>query len=48
LLADRDRTGVRLVTNAEAVVVAETLTATYALFGYRVGAVIVNRLLPMS
>jgi arsenite-transporting ATPase len=48
LLADRERTGVRLVTNAEAVVVAETRrTATYlALFGYRVDAVIVNRLLP--
>jgi arsenite-transporting ATPase len=48
LLADRERTGVRLVTNAEAVVIAETRrTATYlALFGYRVDAVIVNRLLP--
>jgi len=48
LLADRGRTGVRLVTNAEGVVVAETRrTATYlALFGYRVDAVIVNRLLP--
>ncbi len=48
LLADRERTGVRLVTNAEAVVIAETRrTATYlALFGYRVDAVVVNRLLP--
>ncbi|MDQ1422553.1 MAG: arsenite/tail-anchored protein-transporting ATPase [Acidimicrobiaceae bacterium] len=48
LLADRQRTGVRLVTNAEAVVIAETRrTATYlALFGYRVDAVVVNRLLP--
>jgi arsenite-transporting ATPase len=48
LLADRERTGVRLVTNAEGVVIAETRrTATYlALFGYRVDAVIVNRLLP--
>ncbi len=48
LLADGERTSVRLVVNPEAVVVAEARrTATYlALFGYRVDAVIVNRLLP--
>jgi arsenite-transporting ATPase len=48
LLADGDITTVRLVVNPEKVVIAEARrTATYlALFGYRVDAVIVNRLLP--
>jgi arsenite-transporting ATPase len=48
LLADGDLTSVRLVVNPERVVVAEARRmATYlALFGYRVDAVIVNRLLP--
>ena len=48
LLGDGDVTSVRLVVNPERVVIAEARrTATYlALFGYRVDAVIVNRLLP--
>ena len=48
LLADADRTTVRLVVNPERLVVAEARrTATYlGLFGYRVDAVIANRLLP--
>ena len=48
LLADGEVTTVRLVVNPEKVVIAEARrTATYlALFGYRVDAVIVNRLLP--
>lgn len=48
LLADGDVTSVRLVVNPERVVIAEARrTATYlALFGYRVDAVVVNRLLP--
>jgi arsenite-transporting ATPase len=48
LLADVDVTSVRLVVNPEKVVIAEARrTATYlALFGYRVDAVVVNRLLP--
>jgi arsenite-transporting ATPase len=48
LLADAEVTTVRLVVNPEKVVIAEARrTATYlALFGYRVDAVIVNRLLP--
>lgn len=48
LLADPDRTSVRLVVTPERVVVAEARrTATYlALFGYRVDAVVANRLLP--
>ena len=48
LLADTERSTVRLVTNPEQVVVAEARrTATYlGLFGFAVDAVIVNRLLP--
>jgi arsenite-transporting ATPase len=48
LLADAERSTVRLVTNPEQVVVAEARrTATYlGLFGFAVDAVIVNRLLP--
>lgn len=48
LLADRERSSVRLVVNAERIVVAEARrTATYlALFGFPLDAVIVNRLLP--
>ena len=48
LLADGEVTSVRLVVNPERVVIAEARrTATYlALFGYRVDAVVVNRLLP--
>ena len=48
LLADADRTTVRLVVNPERLVVAEARrTATYlGLFGYRVDAVVANRLLP--
>jgi arsenite-transporting ATPase len=50
LLADAAATSVRLVVNPERVVIAEARrTATYlALFGYRVDAVIVNRLLPAA
>ena len=48
LLADGERTSVRLVVNPERLVIAEARrTATYlGLFGYRVDAVIANRLLP--
>jgi arsenite/tail-anchored protein-transporting ATPase len=48
LLLDGDRTTVRLVTNAERVVVAETRRTFTALhlFGYHVDALVVNRLLP--
>jgi arsenite-transporting ATPase len=48
LLADGERTTVRLVVNPERVVVAEARrTATYlALFGFTVDGVVVNRLLP--
>ena len=48
LLADGEVTTVRLVVNPEKMVIAEARrTATYlSLFGYRVDAVIVNRLLP--
>lgn len=48
VLADPDRTTVRLVVNPERMVVAEARrTYTYlSLYGYRVDAVIANRLLP--
>jgi len=48
LLADRTRSSVRLVVNPERMVVAEARrTYTYlSLFGYRVDAVVANRLLP--
>ena len=48
LLTDPDRASVRLVVNPEKLVIAEARrTATYlSLFGYRVDAVIANRLLP--
>jgi arsenite/tail-anchored protein-transporting ATPase len=48
LLTDPERTRVRLVVNPERMVIAEARrTHTYlALFGYRVDAVIANRLLP--
>jgi arsenite/tail-anchored protein-transporting ATPase len=48
LLTDPVRTSVRLVVNAEKMVIAEARrTATYlSLFGYRVDAVVANRLLP--
>lgn len=48
LLSDGERTTVRLVVNPERLVVAEARrTATYlGLFGYRVDAVVANRLLP--
>ena len=48
LLADPERTSVRLVVNPEKVVVAEARrTHTYlSLFGYRVDAVVANRILP--
>ena len=48
LLADGERATVRLVVNPERLVVAEARrTATYlGLFGYRVDAVVANRLLP--
>lgn len=48
ILADPDRTSVRLVLTPEAVVVAEarrTLT-TLSLYGYRVDAVVANRIFP--
>jgi arsenite-transporting ATPase len=50
LLTDADRASVRLVVNPERLVVAEgRRTATYlSLYGYRVDAVIANRLLPTS
>jgi arsenite-transporting ATPase len=48
LLTDPERTSVRLVVNPERVVIAEARrTHTYlSLFGYRVDAVVANRLLP--
>jgi arsenite-transporting ATPase len=48
LLTDADRSSVRLVVTPERLVIAEARrTATYlSLFGYRVDAVIANRLLP--
>ena len=48
LLADGERSSVRLVVNPEKVVIAEARrTATYlSLFGFHVDAVVVNRLLP--
>jgi arsenite-transporting ATPase len=48
VLSDRARTSVRLVVNPERMVIAEARrTYTYlSLFGYRVDAVVVNRLLP--
>jgi arsenite/tail-anchored protein-transporting ATPase len=48
ILTDRSQTSVRLVVNPERMVIAEARrTYTYlALFGYRVDAVIANRLLP--
>jgi arsenite/tail-anchored protein-transporting ATPase len=48
ILLDGERSSVRLVVNAEAMVIAEARrTATYlGLFGYHLDAVIVNRLLP--
>jgi len=48
LLTDTERTSVRLVVNPERLVVAEARrTHTYlSLFGYRVDAVVANRLLP--
>jgi arsenite-transporting ATPase len=48
ILADTERTSVRLVVNPERMVVAEARrTATYlSLFGYGVDAVVANRLLP--
>lgn len=50
VLADGERTSVRLVVNPEKMVIAEARrTATYlALFGYGVDAVVANRLLPAS
>ena len=50
LLADEQHTTLRLVVNPERMVVAEARrTATYlALFGYRVDAVVANRLLPQA
>jgi len=48
VLSDRSRTSVRLVVNPERMVIAEARrTYTYlSLFGYRVDAVVANRLLP--
>jgi arsenite-transporting ATPase len=48
ILADPERTSVRLVVNPERMVIAEARrTYTYlSLFGYRVDAVVANRLLP--
>jgi arsenite-transporting ATPase len=48
LLTDASRSSVRLVVNPEKMVIAEARrTATYlSLFGYRVDAVVANRLLP--
>lgn len=48
LLTDGQRSSIRLVVNPEKVVIAEARrTATYlSLFGYRVDAVVANRLLP--
>lgn len=48
LLTDGDRSSIRLVVNPERMVIAEARrTATYlSLFGYRVDAVIANRILP--
>lgn len=48
MLADAERTSIRLVVNPERMVIAEARrTYTYlSLFGYRVDAVVANRLLP--
>lgn len=48
LLRDRNVTSIRLVVNAERMVIAEAMrTFTYlSLFGYRVDAIVANRLLP--
>jgi arsenite-transporting ATPase len=48
ILTDGDRTSVRLVVNPERMVIAEArrLSTYLSLFGYRVDAVIANRLLP--
>ena len=48
ILTDGERTSVRLVVNPERVVIAEArrLSTYLSLFGYRVDAVIANRLLP--
>jgi arsenite-transporting ATPase len=48
LLTDGERSTIRLVVNPEKIVIAEARrTATYlSLFGYRVDAVVANRLLP--
>jgi arsenite/tail-anchored protein-transporting ATPase len=48
LLQDPDRTSVRLVTNPERMVIAETqrTAASLSLFGYAVDAIVVNRVLP--
>ncbi len=48
ILSDRKRTSIRLVVNPERMVIAEARrTYTYlSLFGYRVDAVVANRLLP--
>jgi arsenite/tail-anchored protein-transporting ATPase len=48
ILSDRERTSIRLVVNPERMVIAEARrTFTYlSLFGYRVDAVVANRLLP--
>jgi arsenite-transporting ATPase len=50
VLTDAETTSVRLVVNPERMVIAEAMrTFTYlSLFGYRVDAVIVNRLLPQE
>jgi arsenite/tail-anchored protein-transporting ATPase len=50
LLTDPERASIRLVVNAERMVIAEARrTYTYlSLFGYRVDAVIANRLLPAA
>jgi arsenite/tail-anchored protein-transporting ATPase len=50
ILTDPERTSVRLVVNPERMVIAESRrTYTYlSLFGYRVDAVVANRLLPES
>ncbi|MBF6258724.1 ArsA family ATPase [Nocardia farcinica] len=50
LLADHDRTGLRLVTVAERVAVAETrrVRSAAALLGLRLDAVVVNKMLPAT
>ncbi|WP_233531337.1 ArsA family ATPase [Antrihabitans sp. YC2-6] len=48
LLADRDRTGVRLITEPERISAAETvrIRSALALLGMRIDAVVVNKVLP--